>query len=340
MQPITIRDIAKRSGVSTGAVSYALNGRPGVSEETRARVLRVAEELGWAPSSAARSLSGSRTDTFGLILARDPKTLGSESFYMQFISGIETELTKHSYGLLLQVVPDIDAEIRAYRRWQAARRVDGVVVVDLTLDDPRIELLSAPGAVPAVVVGDPSLAGSLTSVWTDDATAMKEAVRYLATVGHRRIARISGPASLGHTVIRDKAFLKETSDVGVNGDIIHTDYTPQQGGAATRVVLSSADRPTAIIFDNDIMAFAGLGVANEMGLSVPADISIIAWDDSLLCEASYPPLTAMGHDVIGFGAHTARRLFDLIHGAEPGSFIDATPTLRARGTTSRKAQDR
>ncbi len=335
MRPITIRDIAERSGVSTGAVSYALNGRPGVSEETRARVLRVADELGWAPSSAARSLSGSKTNTFGLILARDPKTLGSESFYMQFIAGIETELVKHSYGLLLQVVADSDSEIRAYRLWQATRRVDGVIVVDLSLDDPRIDLLSLPDAMPAVVVGDPSLAGPLTSVWTDDATAIREAVRYLAAVGHRRIARISGLTSLGHTVIRDTAFLDETALVGVRGEIFRTDYTPNQGGAATRAVLSAMDRATAIIYDNDIMALAGLGVANEMGLSVPADVSMIAWDDSPLCEVSYPPLSAMGHDVVAFGAHVARRLFDVAHGAEPGSFIDSTPTLRSRGTTSR-----
>jgi len=336
MARITIADIARRAGVSTGAVSYALNNRPGVSAETRSRILGVAAELGWEPSSAARSLSGARTETVGLVLARDPSTLGFESFYMQFIAGIESELAARSYGLLLQVVPDLDAELRAYRKWRAARRVDGVVTVDLRLDDPRVAWLSEPDAIPAVVVGDPALAGDLTNVWTDDASAMRESVRYLHAVGHRRIARVAGVTSFGHTHIRDEAFRDEVGRLGVRGEIGRTDYTADQGASATRTLLTGPERPTAIIYDNDVMALAGLGVASELGVRVPADLSIIAWDDSPLCQATYPRLSALSHDVTSFGAHVARRLFDRIDGRTGGSFLDSTPTLRPRGTTARR----
>ncbi|WP_265521930.1 LacI family DNA-binding transcriptional regulator [Oerskovia flava] len=337
MGRITIADIAQRAGVSTGAVSYALNNRPGVSKETRARILGVAADLGWEPSSAARSLSGARTETVGLVLARHPSTLGVESFYMQFIAGIESELSQRSYALLLQVVPDLDAEMRAYRTWRAARRVDGVVMVDPRIDDPRVALLAGEGALPAVVVGDTTLAGGLTNVWTDDAAAMRESVRYLSAVGHRRIARVSGVQSYGHTFIRDEAFREESAALGVEGQIVRTDYTPGQGATVTRALLTSADRPSAMIYDNDVMALAGLGVASELGLQVPQDLSIIAWDDSPLCEATYPRLSALSHDVTSFGAHVARRLFAVIDGAEAGSFLDSTPTLRPRGTTARLA---
>ncbi|MBD5786255.1 LacI family DNA-binding transcriptional regulator [Cellulosimicrobium terreum] len=335
MARITIADIARRAGVSTGAVSYALNDRPGVSAATRERILAVATELGWAPSSAARSLSGARTETVGLVLARDPSTLGFESFYMQFIAGIESELATRSYGLLLQVVPDLDAEMRAYRKWRAARRVDGVVTVDLRLDDPRVAWLSEPDSIPAVVVGDPALAGDLTNVWTDDARAMRESVRYLATAGHRQIARVSGVQSFGHTHIRDEAFRDEAARLGVQGQIARTDYTADQGATATRGLLTGVERPSAVIYDNDVMALAGLGVASELGVRVPDDLSIIAWDDSPLCEATYPRLSALSHDVTRFGAHVARRLFDRIDGAPGGSFLDSTPILRPRGTTAR-----
>ncbi|QJW36210.1 LacI family DNA-binding transcriptional regulator [Cellulosimicrobium protaetiae] len=338
MARITIADIARRAGVSTGAVSYALNNRPGVSAETRSRILGVAAELGWEPSSAARSLSGARTETVGLVLARDPSTLGFESFYMQFIAGIESELAARSYGLLLQVVPDLDAELRAYRKWRAARRVDGVVTVDLRLDDPRVAWLSEPDAIPAVVVGDPALAGNLTNVWTDDASAMRESVRYLHTVGHRRIARVAGVTSFGHTHIRDEAFRAETARLDVQGQIARTDYTADQGASATRTLLTGTERPSAIIYDNDVMALAGLGVASELGVRVPADLSIVAWDDSPLCQATYPRLSALSHDVTSFGAHVARRLFDRIDGRTGGSFLDSTPTLRPRGTTARHAE--
>ena len=156
---VTITDIAERAGVSIGAVSFALNGRKGVSEETRARVIGVAEELGWAPASAARSLAESRTETFGLVLTRDPRMLSVESFYMEFLAGIEIELSTRSYGLLLQVVPTSAAELGTLTKWRNTHRVDGVILVDLALDDPRVVLFAKPRALPVVVVGDPSLAG-------------------------------------------------------------------------------------------------------------------------------------------------------------------------------------
>ncbi|WP_309066101.1 LacI family DNA-binding transcriptional regulator [Microbacterium sp.] len=330
---VTVNDIAARAGVSIAAVSFALNGRKGVSEATRQRVLSVADELGWAPAQAARSLAGASNDVFGLVLARDPNNLGVESFYMQFLSGLEKELSMRSYGLLLQVVPSAEQELATIKKWRNARQVDGVILVDLQVDDPRVRLSRKPGALPAVVVGDPGVADGLTSVWTDDATSIREAVRHLAELGHRRIAYVSGIATLAHTRIRMAAFEDETVRLGAAGMIFGTDFTMQSGAQATREALELAEPPTAFIYDNDVMAVAGLTVATERGRSVPDDVSIIAWDDSVLCEHTLPRLTALSHDVIAFGAHVGRRLFDLVDGAEPGAFLDSTPQLRLRAST-------
>lgn len=332
---VTITDIAERAGVSIGAVSFALNGRKGVSEETRARVVKVAEEMGWAPSAAARSLAEARTETFGLVLARDPSNLGVESFYMRFFAGLEMELSTRGYGLLLQVVPSTDDELARLAKWRSSRTVDGVIMVDLHVDDPRIAIAAQPGALPTVVVGDPSVAGGLTSVWTDDASSVRSALRYLAELGHRRVARVAGLERLAHTAIRDDAFLAEANRLGLAGELLRTDYTPHQGADVTRAALQSAEPPTAFIYDNDVMAVAGLTVAHELGLEVPTDVSMIAWDDSVLCEHTLPSLTALSHDVVAFGSHVARRLFALIDGAEPGAFLDSTPSLRVRGSTGR-----
>jgi DNA-binding LacI/PurR family transcriptional regulator len=120
----------------------------------------------------------------------------------------------------------------------------------------------------------------------------------------------------------------------MEGVVARTDYTPGEGAAVTRALLTGGGvRPTAFLYDNDVMALAGLGVANELGLGVPSDVSIVAWDDSPLCLATYPRLSALSHDVTGFGAHVARRLFDRLDGRPAGSFIDSTPALRLRGTT-------
>ena len=99
MKRPTIAEIAARAGVSTGAVSYALNGRPGVSATTRKRILEIADEIGWRPSVAARSLSGSRAHSVGLIIARPPDTLGVEPFFMRFIAGLEGELYRQDIAL-------------------------------------------------------------------------------------------------------------------------------------------------------------------------------------------------------------------------------------------------
>lgn len=334
---VTINDIADRAGVSIGAVSFALNGRKGVSDETRERVLRVADELGWAPASAAKSLAVAKTETFGLVLARDPKNLGVESFYMQFLAGLEAELAQRSYGLLLQVVPSVEEELATIRKWRNARRVDGVLLVDVRMDDPRVSFLTESALVPTVVVGDPSVAGGLTSVWTDDAASMREAVQHLAELGHQRIARVSGLDFFAHTKIRDDAFSQEMNDLGLDAVLLRTDYSPESGERVTREALTGNDRPTAFIYDNDVMAVAGLTVAMELGLSVPGDVSIIAWDDSVLCEHTFPKLTALSHDVVAFGAHVARRLFDVVGGAAPQAFLDSTPRLRVRGSTGRPA---
>lgn len=334
MKRPTIADVARRAGVSKGAVSYALNGQPGVSEETRRRILAIAAELGFTPSSAARALSGAAAHAVGLTLCRPARVLGVEPFFMALISGVEAELSARSYALTLQVVADQDAEIAVYRRWWAERRVDGVLVCDLRVDDRRVRTLEELG-LPAVVVGGPRHTGTLASVWADDAAALTEAVEYLAALGHRRIARVGGLPALLHTELRDEAFDQVCARLGLAEAVtVWSDYSGEEGTRVTRRLLSSPDRPTAVIYDNDVMAVAGLAVAQEMGLTVPGDLSIVAWDDSPLCRLVHPPLTALGRDIPAYGAHAARQLLRVIAGETVAGVQDETARLTPRGSTA------
>ena len=328
---ITISDIAAKAGVSIGSVSYALSGRKGVSEKTRARIIAVADEMGWAPASAARSLAGAKTATFGLVLARDPKNLGAEAFYMQFIAGVETELSLRNHGLLLQVVPDLRSELDTLRAWRNGRRVDGVILVDVRLDDPRIDYLAKTPGLPTVVVGDPAVAGGLSSVWTDDAAAVREAVQLLTDLGHRRIARVSGLPELAHTHIRDEAFRDEMTAVGGEAIVVGTDYTAEQGAQATRTLLSRPKNvPTALIFDNDIMAVAAIGVATQLGLRVPDDISVVGFEDIPVAAHVAPPLTTVHQDFSELGRRAVQLLLAQIRGDALPSFGSLEPELRIR----------
>ena len=329
----TISDIARLAGVSKGAVSYALNNRPGVSESTRARVLRIADELGWVPNSTARALSGQRADTVGLALSRSPRSLAVEPFFLDFLAGLQSELAPDGVALLLQLVPDHEAAAEVYRRWWHGRRVDGVLVMDLFDVDQRLDVIREIG-LPALVVGGPEGVDGVDCLWSDDAGAMADAVRYLAGLGHRRIARVAGPSQMHHTTARTEAFHRTAESLGVDDvRVVHAEYSDELGAVVTRTLLGSSPAPTAIVYDNDVMAVAGLGVATEMGLGVPADVSLLAWDDSPLCQMTHPPLSAMSRDVTAFGARAGRLLLQIVDGGRVGPVGGDPATLAVRAST-------
>ncbi|MEJ5868557.1 LacI family DNA-binding transcriptional regulator [Pseudokineococcus sp. 5B2Z-1] len=332
MARVTIKEIARRAGVSKGAVSYALNGRPGVSEATRARVLQVAAELDWAPNSAARSLSGARSRTVGLVVTRPAETLGAETFFARFVAGVESVLGPRGHGLLLQVVPAAETEEATLRAWARERRVDGVVLLDPRREDPRVGLVAALG-LPAVVVGDPTLAGGLPCVWKDDAAAVAAAADHLVARGRRRIGRVAGPEELGHTGIRDAALVAAAARCGATAVVRHTDFGAAAAAAATLELVRGADRVDGLLFDTDLMAVAGLSALLGAGLRVPEDVAVVAWDDSVLCTVTHPQLTAVGHDLLAYGAAVADLLVRQT-ASEPVVDVEVeAPDLRVRAST-------
>ncbi|GAA0691089.1 LacI family DNA-binding transcriptional regulator [Kitasatospora atroaurantiaca] len=337
----TIADIARRAGVSKGAVSFALNGRPGVSEETRARILRIAEEMSWRPHSAARALGGARAGAVGLVIARPARTIGVEPFFAQLLSGLQAGLSARAVALQLLVVEDTAAEIEVYRRWASEHRVDGFILVDLQVQDPRIEVLEELG-VPSVVLGGPGRHGSLPSVWADDREAMLSIIDYLAALGHTRIAHLAGLPAFQHTQRRIRALRDSARRLGLAEAVsVPTDFSDAEGAAATRRLLSRPQRPTAIVYDSDVMAVAGLGVAAEMGVAVPGELSIVSFDDSVLARIVHPALTALSRDTFTLGEQVAAVLLTAV--ADPGEVRDLqtpTPRLTVRESTAPPALGR
>ncbi|MFI5665019.1 LacI family DNA-binding transcriptional regulator [Streptomyces sp. NPDC051684] len=334
MKRPTIADIARQAGVSKVAVSYALNDQPGVSAQTRAQIKEIAQEVGWRPSSAARALNGAQARAVGLAVCRPARTLSVEPFFMELISGIESELAPRSIALMLQTVTSHDDEIELYRRWWGEGRVDGALLVDLHDDDPRVPAFAALD-LPVVALGPPAAAGAVPAVWSDDAASMRETVAYLSALGHRRIARVAGLAHLAHTTVRDAAFEESCREAGLlEPVVVHTDYSGEDGAQATRRLLISAERPTAIVYDNDIMAVAGLSVAQELNVEVPRELSLVAWDDSPFTQAVRPQLTALTRDIPEYGACAARTLLATID-KEPVEHLQvAAARLVPRASTS------
>ncbi len=255
----------------------------------------------------------------GLILARASRVLGEEPYYHEFVEGLERVLTPAGVSVLVKVVSDRQAESEAYERWADRGRVDGVVLVDLAPDDERVALVNRLG-LPAVVLGAPSTASGLPTVWTDDAGFAREAIRFLSKQGHKEIGHISGPLTFLHTLLRREGALAEAEAQGVRLSHAEGDYSYESGRAAIEELLP-AD-PTAIVCDNDVMALAVLDTLRERGLTVPADISVVAWDDSALCQLAVPALSAMSHDVGRIGELAADAMLDAMGGA-PATVYEA-----------------
>ncbi|WP_432824561.1 LacI family DNA-binding transcriptional regulator [Dactylosporangium sp. CA-092794] len=325
----TMSDIARRVGVSRVAVSYALNGRPGVSDDLRERVREVAAELGFTAHRAAVAMHGASAGVVGLALRRTSAALRSEVFRRQFIAGLQTELYSRGCGLALQFVAGPDEEIAIYRRWHAERRVDGVILTDLRADDPRPAAALELG-LPAVVAGGAGPLPGLANLSTDEPAAAAKITGYLAALGHRRIARVSGPADLAHTRARTEALAAGPLEV----ETVAADSTGEAAAQATRRILSARRRPTAIVYDNDLMALAALGVAAEMHVPVPAGVSILAWEDSPLCQLVHPALTVLRRDIADYGARTARLLFEWLDGRPPRSVRAPNAVLVVRDSTA------
>lgn len=314
----TINDVASAAGVSKGAVSFALNGRPGISADTRRRILETAESLGWSPSTRARALSVSKALAVGLVIARPPEILRADAFFPSFIAGLETVLSQRGHALLLQVAEGDDHA--AHRRLAQEGRVDGVFVTDLQDDDGRPALLEEL-ALPAVLIG-PHLGeqsgARQSALGVDDAPGIRAAVQHLIGLGHTRIAHVSGPRHTIHGRSRREAWSQTLLEAGLSeGPCVEADFSAESGARAMGTLLELAERPTAVVFANDLMAMAGLSLALSRGVAVPDDLSITGFDDMEISAHLQPSLTSVHTDVVAWGRAAATRLLELIDNEEP-----------------------
>lgn len=329
----TINDVARAAGVSKGAVSFALNDRPGLAPETRERILSVASEMGWTPSSRARALAVSRARAVGLVMARPPETLRADPFFPSFIVGLERVLSKHGHALVLQVVSDYEREHQSYRRLADEGRVDGVFLTDMYVDDPRPALLESI-RLPAVIVGPPLAQTSYPAVGVDDGPGISAAVDHLVALGHTDIAHVAGPAEMVHGRSRREAWSTALKQSGLQeGPCVVGDFSAEAGAAATRQLLDLPEPPTAIVFANDLMAMAGLSLAVGRGVDVPGALSITGYDDSEIAAYLQPSLTSVGTDVIEWGSAAATRLLELIGDRPATEVVLQPPQLVVRRST-------
>lgn len=331
----TIEDVARLAGVSKGAVSIALNGHAGVADTTRARISEAARTLSWRPSLHARALLASRSFALGLVMSRPPELLAADPFFPAFIAGVESILANRGLALVLQVVDgDPETEAASYRRLAHEGRVDGVLLTDLRIDDPRFDWLTELD-LPAVAVGRPSAGCPFPWLDTGDREGVRQAVRHLIALGHQRIAHVGGAPGYVHSAARRQAWEDELHAHGLDPELfVEGDFTGKGGAAATQQLLDHKRRPTAIVYANDLMAIAGMSAAADAGLALPDQLSVVGVDDIPLAAYVRPALTTVRQDATDWGRAAARTLVALVEGEPLPAITPAPVTFVERSSTS------
>lgn len=320
---VTIADIAHRAGVSTSAVSYALNDRPGVSAETRRRIVAVADTMGWRPNSSARAIRSARTGAVGLVLLQSQQPHArTPDFLTAFLPGLEEELAGHDVLLALHQVPDAAAATEAYRAWQQSRRIDGAIVTNPTVADPRLPCLEEL-KLPAIVVGDTRRVSNLPCVWTDDSYAVRLAVDHLSSLGHRQIARVGMRSAYLHSRARGRAFDRAMRAAGLQPRFNGCTSSLASDAALVSRWLADPDPPTALIHEDALGTVHAMMTLRNRGLTIPADLSLVGWDDFPWSPAVSPTITTVRRDLYGYGRLVAAQLLRLLDG-EPVSHVQGT----------------
>jgi LacI family transcriptional regulator, galactose operon repressor len=332
----TIREVAERSGVSVATVSRVFNDYPDVSEATRERVLAAARDLEYAPSAAARTLVGRRSQLIGVGLFTGFEHPDIDHpFFQDVLVGLKHGVGARGYDVLLFASEQPGAYLRRARH----HRVDGVVLWGVDSKDPELPALVTAG-IPLVTVDLVVEGPHATWVTSDSVEGARLAVRHLHELGHRRIATIAGlPRYTKPGGDRLSGYREETAALGLEPLEREGDFYSDSGEAAMRELLALPEPPTAVFAASDLMAFGAIKAALASGLRVPDDVSIVGFDDIAAARLAHPRLTTIRHDKVGLGLAAAQALIDEIeHPAErPPAPVTLPVELVVRESTGPRA---
>jgi LacI family transcriptional regulator len=336
---VTIRQLARVSGVSIGTVSRALNGYADVNPETRERIMRLARELDYTPAAAARSLKTQRSHVIGVFLETGEGHPDLQHpFFHEVLVGLKNSIGAGGYDLLLFASehPGNGYGTHTYLKRARHHDVEGTVLMGTDPEDPEVRRLVR--SEMATVGVDVELEGPATTfVMSDNNDGAAKAVRYLHSLGHRRIATITGLLETKPGADRLKGYRQALQATGLayrDEYVAYGDFYVESGHRAMADLLALDEPPTAVFAASDMMALGAIRAAGDAGLSVPADLSVIGFDDIQLADHMNPPLTTLRQDKAGLGVAAGTALMRLIDGEETGqpSTVLSVELIR-RGST-------
>lgn len=328
----SIYDIAKAVGVSPAAVSYVINGKDKVSAKTKAKILATMAEMGYVADHAAVSLSRGRSSLVGICFPLDSSSLvfSDNPFYPEFLANFEKEISLAGYDTIIGYLQSP----QDFERWLVSRGLDGLVLFGLY--SPEIFKIIRAHKVPFVLTDFYDSDFDAPSTRIDDAHGGYLAGKHLCELGHRNIAFIGGRLATSKVDSKRLDGLnKALGEQGLSCALQLEVQTTFEGGYEAASIIQAHPEITAVFCGSDIVAIGLMRHAQELGVAIPDDLSVIGFDDLKACTYVYPALTTIRQDIPLKGQTTARVLLQEISGESAESRQVLTPSLVVRNSTSK-----
>ncbi|KKK36452.1 LacI family transcriptional regulator [Mesobacillus campisalis] len=312
---VTIKDVAKAANVAPSTVSRVIANSPRISEKTKEKVREVMKQLGYHPNFIARSLASQATRAIGLVLPSSTDIVSQNPFFPIVLGGLSDGAHSKQYALHMTTGKTEEEIFEGVVSMVQGGRVDGVILLSSRVEDPLVSYLLEQD-FPFVVIGKPfKNVEQITHVDNDNFKAAKDATNYLLSLGHEQIGFIGGNLNLVVTVERLLGYEKALRDAGlplINEYVIHDEFLREGGREAVQALLALKKLPTAMLVADDLMALGVLNALDELGISVPEDVSIVSFNNVLVAEMARPPLTSVDINIFDLGYEAAKSLIQKI----------------------------
>lgn len=300
---VTMDDVAKAAGVSQATVSRVVNGNPRVNTTTKRAIERTIERLGFVPNVAARTLVTRRSDSIGVLIPEPTGRIFGDPFFAEVLRGISAGLAARKLHLVLVMPQSPDEEQWAERYLTSRGHVDGVILFSLHGDDQLPKHLQSLG-IPVVVGGEPPHGARVSYVDNDNHGGAVAAVTHLIEQGRTTIATITGPQDMPAGVTRQLAYRDALRAAGriPDADLEERgEFTREGGQRAMEILLGRRPDIDAVFAASDLMAAGALSTLYAAGRSVPEDVAVVGFDDSIIALSTQPALSSVHQsmDVMG-----------------------------------------
>ncbi|NAW94383.1 substrate-binding domain-containing protein [Vibrio sp. V42_P2S4T144] len=331
----TMKDIAKLAGVSTSTVSHVINKTRFVSEEISERVNNAAKELNYyAPSALARSLKVNRTKTIGMLV-----TTSTNPFFGEVVKGVERSCYQKGYSLILCNTEGDNERMRQSINTLLQKRVDGLILMCSSLEGERIDVFERYPDIPVVVMDWGPMLFTSDKIQDNSLRGGYLAAKYLIDCGHTEIGCITGPLIKHQAQMRYEGYKRAMNEAGLEFNanwIIESDFECEGGYQAFKKMAQRGALPSSIFVSNDMMAMGVINAANELGIKVPDDLSIIGYDDIHIAKFMSPSLTTIHQPKYRLGQAAVETLVrKLDEKSTEAQVVQLEPTLVERKSVKR-----